>query len=291
MKRSGKLLPFYKFLGFFLLFFLILFGGYKVYKWLFSSPFWSLKRTNLLFINKDNLAVFSFENKNSFLVEFPLKEKVLLPRGFGEYELGKVFSLGELENKGPELAIETLQNFYEIPLFGYFQSDNFNAENANSPKYFGKIIFQALRGNLKTNLNKNDIILIYLKGKKLPKLFFEKIAFNTSQSNDMFKDEIIRNEALAVEILNGTEFSGMAQKTALFWEKMGGRVARVADSLEIEKKNCKLIVRPEAQKSYSLKILKHFFDCDLNYLEEENPRFDISLILGEGYWEKTGGKW
>lgn len=268
---------------------LLFFVGFKSAKQVKNSPLWYFKKINLALIGEESVSIFSLEGSDSRLLEFSFQEKADLPRGFGEYELGKVYRLGELEKRGGQLTLETFQNSLNIPVMGYFYQDGLNTENFTSPAYFKKIVNQSIKKRVKTNLRLADLLILYFRGKKLSPVLFKKYQYKDGPG-DFFKDEQIRREALAVEILNGTQHQGLAQKAAVFWENLGGRVIRVADYNEQLTKSL-LVVRGGSNKSYSYKIIKKFFKPDYRELNEGESRADMTLILGEDYWKTMTEKW
>jgi hypothetical protein len=131
---------------------------------------------------------------------------------------------------------------------------------------------------------------LFFQIRKQSPLSFQKTKFQPEKSTQLFRDELIRQEAFAVEILNATQQSGLAQKAAVFWENLGGRVIRVGDYKESLDRT-KLIVNGEVAKSYSFKVLKFFFNPDCLLVEENVSRVDMSLVLGEDYWKIMAEKW
>lgn len=254
-----------------------------------NSPLWQFGKINLALLGDESVSVFSLEGKDSGLLEFSPKEKVGLPRGFGQYELGKVYRLGELEKKGGRLSLETFQHSLGLPVVGYFYQDSFNADNFVSPADFRKIVGKSMTKNIKTDFSLIDLLVLYFRGKKSSGLAFKKDEYKNGL-HDFFKDGQIRREALALEILNGTPHQGLAQKAAVIWENMGGRVIRVAD-YDKQLAGSLLIIRRDLIKSYSYKIINYFFKPSLRETDGEENRADMTLIVGEDYWKIMTEKW
>lgn len=268
---------------------LFIFAGFRYRKIIKSSPFWYFGRINLALLGKESVLIFSFEGSGARLITFSPQEKVDLPRGFGIYELGKIYRLGELEKRGGQLSLETFQNSLNFPVMGYFYQDDLKLENYTFPLGFKKIVGQSIKKKIKTSLCLTDLLILYFRTKKISPSLFEKFEYKDG-TGDFFKDEQVRREALAVEILNGTQHQGLAQKAAELWENLGGRVIRVADHNEQLSKSL-LIARGGSNKSYSYKIIKNFFKPNLRELNGEESRADMSLILGEDYWKTMTEKW
>lgn len=263
--------------------------GFRFGKTIKNSPFWYLGRINFALLGNQSVLIFSFEGREARLLKFSPQEKINLPRGFGEYELGKIYLLGELEKRGGQLALEAFQNSLNFPVTGFFYQDDLKMENYDFPLGFKKIVGQAIRKKIKTNFCLADLLLLYFRTKKISPLLYKVFEYKDGVG-DFFKDEQVRREALAVEILNGTSHQGLAQKAADLWENLGGRVIRVADYNDQLAKSL-LIIKGQANKSYSYKIIENFFKPDIRELPGEENRIDMTLILGEDYWKKTAEKW
>ncbi|PIV01681.1 hypothetical protein COS55_01485 [Candidatus Shapirobacteria bacterium CG03_land_8_20_14_0_80_40_19] len=265
------------------------FAGLRYGKIIKNSPFWYFGRINFALLGNQSVSIFSLEGNEARLLEFSPQEKIDLPRGFGEYELRKIYQLGELEKRGGQLSLETFQNSLNFPVVGYFYQDDLKFGNYTLLSDFKKIIGRSIRKKIKTNLNLTDLLILYFRTKRISPLLFKKFEYR-SEMDDFFKDEQIRREALAVEILNGTQHQGLAQKAAELWENLGGRIIRVADHSE-QLSQSLLIARGESNKSYSYEIMKHFFKPDCRDLNGEENRADMTLILGDDYWKNMTEKW
>jgi len=240
----------------------------------------------------DQTAVFSFEDKKGLILKLPAKEKINLAYGFGEYELGKIYLLGELEKKGGMLLIESIRNWLSIPIFGYFVAEEVNIDDLDSSpkKIFTEIFLKSLAGKIKTNLNKFELISLYLRVSNLNELQRATKDSNFSVKS-IFEDRKLREEAVPIGIFNATNHAGLAQKEAAFLEKVGGRVVRVADKEKNEDK-CKLSVRSNLQQSYTFYWLKHVYNnCQIELSQSDLDRADINLSLGENEWKKLNQKW
>ncbi len=89
-----------------------------------KSDFFWLSRLNFVYANAEEVLIISMEGKKGKVVSLSSKEKLSVSRGLGEYELGKVYALGELEEKGGELLEETVQQNKNAAIFGYFYGDS-----------------------------------------------------------------------------------------------------------------------------------------------------------------------
>lgn len=191
--------------------------------------------------------VFSFQGKEGLFLNFAKKEPVSATRGFGAYELGKIYSLGELDKKGGELLSETMQNNFYMPIFGYFyDKSGYDYKKASVKEGIFYIFKQSLKGAIKTNLNKTDLLILLWRSRKIDGSMTKTREYQ-GEIADFFKDRNLRKESLAIEVLNSTGHFGLAQKVSFLLENAGARVVRNADADEkIEK--CLLIYRSDCLK-------------------------------------------
>lgn len=277
-----------------LLLLLVAVGIFLFFQWqkFQNSLFWRLQKVNLAIVTKDfKIKIISFEKKNSRVFNLSEKQKVTVPYGFGEYELGKVFGLGELEGKGGLLLKDTIQEHFGLPIFGYLKDDFFWSEGINSPDEIKRILWQGWRGKIQTDLKKSDLLILNLRAKKLSDYYFKNNNFDGSGSSESFWDKKIREESLAVEFLNGTNHSQFAQKLARMWENCGGRVVRIADGTNSIDEKCVIIANRKEQSSYSLWLMEKIFGCRTRFDDQKSPRTALTLVAGEGYWKKLTEKW
>lgn len=261
-------------------------GGVKFFSKLKQSIFWNLQRVNLAVISRQSnkTAIISLTNREGKIFVLSEEKQVEVVRGFGPYKLGKVFALGELEKKGGQLLKETVQENFNIPVLGYISEENLDFSGLK------KIFWPGKKKNRQTDLAFEDLFILFIKTKFIPKFSTEN--FREGQSEDNFIDANIRDEAIPIEILNGTEHQGLAQKAFLLWENIGGRVVRVADSNLERQPGCRILFTDKVKESYSLKIMKKIYICKSEQMDEiQQGRVDLSLTLGENYWKKIGERW
>ena len=268
----------------FLLLFSFIFRSYFQFK---KSIFNFLGRTTFVLVDKkNNLWVFSLEGDSGSILSLPENLKVMATRGFGEYELGKVFPLGELEGKGSVLLRETLQEVLHAPVFGFFQD---SSVSSFTPNLISKVVQNAIFKRSRSDLSRDDLLFLYLKTRRLDKTKVKMISLE-SDLGEVFKDRKIREESLAFEVLNATDHLGFAQASASLLDRCGGRIVRISDASQKQPK-CEILASSSALSSYTVNWLKLIYPCEIKELINDTGRVDISLILGEEYWKKWSEKW
>lgn len=163
--------------------------------------------------------------------------------------------------------------------------------------------------NLKTNLTIFDLARVWLRAKNTR---FDKINFldlgqttalssliladgSTAKTFDqalldavclgLFKDSRFSNEHIAVEVLNGTDKQGLANRVARLINNLGGEVVSVANSPQ---KASRCQIRGESQflKSFTGQRLGQIFGCIILPEKPHDSRADIQILIGEDYWQK-----
>jgi len=256
-----------------------------------KSPFSSLSRENFVLVTSDKaVVVFSLQGKEGLIVSLPEKNLVKVTRGFGDYELGKVYFLGELESKGGLLIKETVQENFSIPVFGYFFDQKpLDYSLLNSKKFFYSIFWRAFKGNIKTDLNRLDLLLLCRQAIFLNQV--QVVKDNLSSLEDsLFKDKKLRDEAFSLAVFNSTTHFGLAQQAAQLLIQSGARVVRVADTEE-KQSDCLIITDPGSSKTYTFFWLRTVFGCQVKESATKDKRAEFSLIVGERYWKKLSEKW
>ena len=172
-----------------------------------------------------------------------------------------------------------------------------------------KTVAQFLKENLKTNLSFWDLAKIWLNLKKISasKTVFidlEKGGALTEFSlpdgqtgkkgdptlldnllQEFFLEPEIRKEKISIEVLNGTDYPGLAKRAARIITNIGGKVVRVGDSKE-RPKECQIKGGEKALKSFTFFKIKKIFNCRVFKEERE----DLSLTVGESYPQKLFSK-
>lgn len=267
--------------------------SFLLVKFFQKSVFRRLSRVNFVLIGADrNPLVFSFEEKGGFILKLDPREKIVLSYGFGEYEIGKVFALGELEKKGGLLLGSSLENYLSAPIFGFFSDDKIDLENFNNkPKmFFSRIFLRAIFKNNKTNLGITDLFFLFLRSMALDSFKLKTIG-DQQNLKELFKDSQLRKEAYPIEVFNATDHFGLAQKTGSFLERSGALVIRIMDS-DKKENLCQVSSDVNLKESYTwFWLQKVFADCSFKIVNENSGRARFSLVIGENEWKKLNEKW
>ena len=275
---------------------------------------WEKGRLNFILANELAL-VFSLspEEENLTVIKIPQKTYIEVTRGFGLYKIESVYPLGELEERGGELLAETVQEFLGISIEGYLRiRSRLDALGSRSDKEeiielkrkitSWRVFFKE---DLETNFSLWDIVKIWLNLKKISagKIRFidlEERMVLTEFSlldggvgkkgdpllidnllKDFFFEPEIRKEKISVEVLNGTDCSGLGKKAARMITNLGAKVVKVADGEE-KVEQCQIKGNEKALKSFTSSKIKKIFGCQ----EIKSEKEELILIIGADYYRK-----
>ena len=102
---------------------------------------------------------------------------------------------------------------------------------------------------------------------------------------EFFFEPEIRKEGVSVEVLNGTNHSGLGKKAARIITNLGVKVIKVADSEE-KVEQCQIKGTGEVLRSFALSKIKKVFDCQV----VEDEKNEQILIIGSDYYKKLFSK-
>ena len=241
------------------------------------------------------------------LIEIPSETQIEVAFGLGSYPIDSVFELSRLEKKEGILLAQTLENNLAIPVKAWV--DYQKKIDFHQPKnLFFQLIYSSLKGEAKTNLTNWDRLQLLYTIKDVS--VFRSNSYNLSNLNLLeevelpdknkglrieperidafiqshFQEKKLREENLTIEVINTTQFPGLAERGARLLNNLGVEVVGV-NNQEEKINRCQLIGEKELKNNYSVKFIRQIFDCQWKDFQEEG-RADLILILGEDYRKK-----
>jgi hypothetical protein len=280
---------------------------------IFRNSLWDgTERINFV-LSAKNTTLVSFEpfEKTLTFLEIPNNTLLEVTRGYGEYQLGAIERLGEIEKRNNLLG-ETLQENLALPVNGFIQNFSSQENEVNSRNNLNNILSEGLIGKNQTNLSGWDIIrlwwqirsvkeadvLIFNLEKRdllIPKTLADKTKvfsldapiFDLKMQN-LLPILALKKENFTFEIYNSTSFPGLADKSARILNNIGTRVVTTGNS-ETEINKCLLKGNKSLEKTKTVEIVRKLFNCDWQETSESG-RADLSLIIGNDYFQKLQGK-
>lgn len=276
-------------------------------------------RTNIIFNTTPILIIsLNHDNSSAQILAFPTKAEIDVVEGYGKYRAGKIYYLDLQEKKAGKLFSNTFSKGLGIPIDGYVSfSDKISNKDEKEitkddiiknksklfrPDFFLHSFWQK-NFSASTNLTTLDFIrsFIFMSGVRPNKIdlinlhsqgAFDKIILpdqTESLLTDYQKiDEIIKesvneqpilSENLKVEVLNSTDYEGLAEEIARIISHTGAAVLNTGNDSE-KVVVCKIYTAKNFIKTYSVKRFQDFFNCQLSF-EPRVSRTDLTIILGE----------
>lgn len=302
----------------FLIFLIILIGlGYKIYGFWHQRLWYGQNRLNLVVETQPIFVVSLVPGKELVILLIPDDTFVEAIRGFGFYRIKSIYNLGQLEGRGGELLLGSTQEFLGVPLDGYVLMENLKLKVGQDGEMVKKLLLSQigllLKSSHKTNLTAWDLIMFWWQLKKIRPSKITLVDLGQLDAcsemtladgsravevdperlnqvvSQLFEDEKIGAEDLAISILNGTSRPGLAKRGARLISNLGGQVVEIGDWQAVIS-NCQLRGAKSQVKSYTAQKLKSIFNCQWSTEDLAGHRSDLIVILGEDYWQKLNAR-
>jgi len=227
----------------------------------------------------------------------------VVPLGFGGHQLKEVYSLGALTKPQANLDLtsQTVRNLLALPIDGYIVTDDAGLGRIDRSLGDGLGMIRLLpnllteiRRQIKTNLTFPTLLRV---GQMIWSARSGGESWNLSQEElfdwqhlDLelqkhFTDSKIVEERLKIQILNGTEESGLATHVARYVKNLGGDVIIVGNADQPDLRQSFLVTSQE--DSYTVRRLIEVLQIEEvrrpeadRPLDEVGERADLTIILG-----------
>jgi len=282
---------------------------------LFSSTWDGKSRFTVIFSTRPVMVVsYNPSDQSIAVVSIPEDTYVDATHGYGRYRLGKVYDVGNLDKKGPQVLKSTVRELLGVPIDGYIDVKNLElsgSENLNTAEFIAKrkIILGLTnfwRFNDKTDLSLSDLWQFYshvfsVKAGKISFVNLKNANVLESQTlpdgtnilvaqtqaldgllRDLFHEDALAGENLKLAVLNSTDVSGLGDKMARILGNMGLQVVNVANFSPVWDK-CLLFVDKKLVNLLTIVKLKREFNCLVKTTNMPDVRADISLVVGNNY--------
>ena len=277
---------------FFILLILLVGFGYKISGSIGKSIWDGKNQINLAF-DAQPVAIASFnpqENSANILI-IPNGTLVEAAWGYGSYRVESLFGLGELDGRGGEVLATSLQEYLGIPIDAYASMENAKCKVQSAKEAKDSILgvfLNFLKNGGKTNLTKWDLFRLWWKINNIPedkiKIFDLDPQLLEQIISGFAIDEKIKEEDLAIAVLNATDQPGLATKRSRLTRNIGGRVIGIGElengEWKMENGKCQIRSKKIYKNSYTVKKLSKIFNCDWGGENLEGQRAEVVLIIG-----------
>ena len=218
-------------------------------------------------------------------LEVPGEVLVKAPFGFGEYQLGKVFELGELENQGERVLIRSTQNLLGIEITG------FKVGNQTNLSWWDKLrVSWFLNFNLKSTLKLDLVERAVLSQEQLADgsdVFRPSLILLDELINEYYFDEKVINEAYEVAVINASEVTKIANQVARILSNLGVEVIKT-DNQELEDSSVIKVKNKQMAETKTIKLLQRLLDIDEVKIDDlKDDRAEVVVIIGKDYVTKS----
>lgn len=301
--KARKAFHYFLIIAFLAVFLSISWRAYRVLK----NSTWDGRSRLTLLLNVDpvSLASFDYGTGTINLLVIPDGTYIEAADDRGPYRIEKIYSLGELEEKGIELLSASLETYFGLPVDGWIMAEE-EWEETSTKSFLSKLIVLATKKKDLTSLSHWDLFRLWLMISRTRTHKFEVVNLKETTVaeefdlpdgsrarrvdnqrleriiSNLFTDYQIRQEDLAIAIMNAGTETGLAAKAANLVSNIGGRLVEVGDWPE-ELASCQIKTTSSVKKSYTGKKLSTVFNCQYKTDLKEN-RWDLLIILTGDNW-------
>lgn len=278
------------------------------------GSFWDgTSRINFAIAGGEQVALASFgpwEKELIFLI-IPKGTQIEVIHGYGKYRVESIATLEKLEKRRGLLA-ESLQENLGVSVGGWIKMEDRDWKmEVGKEELLGELQEQIL-GSGETSLSKWDLTRLWWQVRKIrfdqvKNIDLGKISVLTSvrladqtqvweidkasldfRIQKLFTESRIREENLGVEVLNGTSHPGLGERGARLITSFGAEVILVGNNEE-KRENCSIRSATSLKNSLTIEKIGKIWGCRWEEKKEEG-RAEITVILGEDYWQKLNQK-
>ncbi len=226
--------------------------------------------------------------------------------GYGPCRVEKIYPLGELEDRGIELLAASFETYFGLPVDGWLRVEE-EWRLDETKRLFSGSISLVFKDQSRTNLSYWDLTRLWLMvnrtrghkietvnlgettvaeeftlpdGTKARKVDSQRIGRIMS---NLFTDERLRQEDLAIAVMNASGETGLAADAARLVTNIGGRLVEVGDWPE-KLEDCQIKTTAATKKSYTSQKLANIFNCQFGADLEGGERWDLLVVLGGSDW-------
>jgi len=275
----------------------------------FKNSVWDGKNRLNLVLNITPISLVSFDAGSQTISFLTIPDGTYIEAAgdYGPYRIEKIYSLGELEDRGIELLAASLETYFGLPVDGWIEAEREWQGVDGAKQLLSGLIGLRLKEKSLTNLSRWDLVRLWLmvnrtRGHKIEVIDLGETTvaeeFNLPDGtqakridnqrisriiSNLFTDYQLRQEDLAIAIMNAGGETGLAAKAARLVANIGGRLVEVGDWQE-ELAECQIKTTPLAKKTYTSQKFAKVFGCQLRADLDKESRWDVMIILAGESW-------
>ena len=221
------------------------------------------------------------EQKRRVEFKIPLELVVKVPFEYGEYQVGKVFELGELDGVGGKLLTRSTQNLLGVEVVGFRIGNKTNLTWWDSLRWKEQIWFRSKKTSSINLANSSGISEVTL-GDDTKAYEAREILIDELINLELFDQRVVK-ERLSVAIVNATGVNDIAHQTARIMTNLGGEVNLVTNQ-DIAESSVVVVRNKDLIRSETVKGLVRLLSVTEVKVEENNDyRAEVVVVIGKDY--------
>ncbi|MCL4390563.1 MAG: LCP family protein [Patescibacteria group bacterium] len=250
-----------------------------------GSRFDRFDRFNVVFVGSPvKLVSVNVAAKNIDIISFPNDLYIpQLAHGYGPFEVGKIYAVGQLDRRGGETVAATVSDYLGVPVDGYVLGNDALRASPSDLNLMDRA--RVLLAMFTTRADKVNVVnlaslaspLVLVDGSQATSI--DQDALDNALSG-LFVEDRIRTENLRVAVINSTNVTGLGNRAARLLSNIGVSVVSV-DNSDIALPGCQLLVDPKQKNTVTVNRIAAIFHCQI--MSKGAGRADVVLTLGEDY--------
>lgn len=272
--------------------------AFKFAPLMLAGKFSSQERFNIVLSSPSKISFVSIDSNGgkATIVNFPSDLYITnVAHGYGQYPIGKVYEVGQLDLRGGEVLSDTVAIYLGVPVDGYLRLADFsttdlkanfmNIPNLLNAKSDVNLWDRLLMAKALTGLRFDRVKVVDLSPKSEPLLLADGSSAKVIISEDLdklvdgiFVEEDVLKEDLRVQVVNTTEISGLGNSFARLVSGLGATVIDVTSedgNLDL----CRIEASKKLIKSKTVKRIAEISKCEIRE-NADMGRADVTVFLG-----------
>ncbi len=270
------------------------------------GPLWTLNDPDGVIVATDPMVLFWINQSEEKITAVIIPRALYTPvvHGYGLYQLGRVWKLGEMEGKRGSLVAQTVQEALAVPVVGWIEGkEGLLSTDAQKQVDEAKkrVIFSIF--GVVSNLSLFDRVMVAYQlmrfsssvsifnlsnsGVLIPTTLPDGTLVDTLdqkqfdlQAHELFEVHTIRTDSLTLEIRNATTTPALGNRVARLASNLGANVVKVSNSQSVDPV-CHIETTHKNKSKKLVGVLKRLYQC----IVEENADLneDVVLTIGQNY--------
>ena len=215
-------------------------------------------------------------------INIPVDLVVQVPFDYGQYQVSKVFELGQLEQVGGKLLTQTVQDLLGVETAGFKVGAQTNLTWLDKLRWYYQVWF-SIEKRIDFDLaNTSGVLKVTLRdGNQAYEA--REVLIDEMINLELFDQRVVK-EGLSLSVVNATGVNGVASKIARILTNLGGEVSLITNQ-DNQLDRSKVVVKDkDLIKTETVKGVTRLLDVDRVEVGQTGEfRAEVVVVIGKDY--------